>query len=113
MTYETYKILHIVGLLLVFLGLGGQLVGSGSGKFPAVLHGLGMVVLLVAGFGLLARLGASWPWAGWVWGKVVVWLVIGALPALHKKKVLPDQIAWIAAVAIGGAAAWLAIAKPF
>ena len=31
MPYETYKLLHVVGLLLLFLGVGGLLLGARSG----------------------------------------------------------------------------------
>ncbi len=48
MPYETYKLLHVVGLLLLFLGMGGLLLGAGSGRDPAprstaILHGVGLL----------------------------------------------------------------------
>ena len=62
MPYETYKLLHVVGLLLLFLGMGGQLLRSGSEperapKSTAILHGVGLLAMLVGGFGMMARLG--------------------------------------------------------
>lgn len=116
MPYEAYKVLHLTGLILTFLGLGGILLRSrdqGPSRFGLVLHGLGMLALLVAGFGLLARLGLNWPWPGWVWAKLGVWLLVGALPTMHKKGILPLALGWLVAGGAGVAAAWLAVAKPF
>jgi hypothetical protein len=118
MSYELYKIVHIVGLLLVFLGLGGAMIGTRSeGGRPAavagLLHGLGLLLMLVAGFGMMARLDIAWPWPTWLLAKLLVWLTIGALPALVKREVLPRRAGWVLAALLGGIAAWLAITKPF
>ncbi len=118
MPYETYKLLHVVGLLLLFLGMGGLLLGARSEpnrppKSTTILHGLGLVVMLVAGFGMMARLAIEWPWPGWLFAKLGVWLAIGALPGLVRRKIIPLALAWLVAAALGGLAAWLAISKPF
>ena len=118
MPYETYKLLHVVGLLLLFLGMGGQLLGSGAGrgrapKGTAILHGVGLLAMLVGGFGMMARLGIHWPWPGWLIAKLGVWLAIGALPVLVRRQVLPRGPAWLIVAALGPLAAWFAIAKPF
>ena len=117
MPYETYKLLHVVGLLLLFLGMGGQLLGARSEprapKVTAILHGAGLFVMLVAGFGMMARLGIQWPWPGWLIAKLGVWLTIGALPVLARRQILPLGPAWLVASGLGGLAAWLAISKPF
>ena len=118
MPYETYKLMHVVGLLLLFLGMGGQLLGAGSerGQAPkatAVLHAVGLLAMLVGGFGMMARLGIDWPWPGWLIAKLGVWLAIGALPVLVRRQLLPRGPAWLIAAALGALAAWFAIAKPF
>ena len=118
MPYETYKLLHVVGLLLLFLGMGGQLLGAGSvrGHAPkrtAILHGVGLLAMLVGGFGMMARLGVQWPWPGWLITKLGVWLTIGALPVGVRRQLIPHSLAWLVAAVLGGLAAWLAISKPF
>ncbi|NRA97876.1 MAG: hypothetical protein HRU14_16895 [Planctomycetes bacterium] len=118
MPYETYKLLHVVGLLLLFLGMGGQLLGADSerGRAPrgtAILHAVGLLVMLVGGFGMMARLGIQWPWPGWLIAKRGVWLTIGALPVVVRRQLIPHGLAWLVAVVLGGLAAWLAISKPF
>ena len=118
MPYEIYKLMHVVGLLLLFLGMGGQLLGAGSerGHAPkgtAILHAVGLLAMLVGGFGMMARLGVQWPWPGWLITKLGVWLTIGALPVVVRRQLIPHSLAWLVAVVLGGFAAWLAISKPF
>ena len=118
MPYAIYKLLHVIGLMLLFLSLGGMLLGARSAldrapKGTAILHGVGLFVMLVGGFGMMARLGIHWPWPGWLIAKLGVWLTIGALPVLVRRQVLPGGPAWLIAAALGALAAWLAISKPF
>ena len=109
---------EILGELL-FLGLGGSVLGARTDegrapKLATILHGVGLLVMLVGGFGMLARLGiVNWPWPGWALGKMGVWLAIGALPVLVRRKVLPRGVAWLVAAALAATAAWLALYKPF
>jgi hypothetical protein len=116
-SYETYKLLHLLGLFLVFLGFGGLLVGARDRNAPPksalALHGIGLLIMLIAGFGVLASRSIEWPWPGWVFAKLGAWLLMGALPVLYKKGIVPATVVWLAAVAVGGAAAWLAIHQPF
>ena len=74
-------------------------------------HGVALFVILVSGFGMLAKLGYGFPL--WVWLKLVVWLLIGAAIALVRR--LPEQatIFWFAIPLLGTVAAFLAIYKPF
>lgn len=119
MSYELYKILHLLGLTLVVLSLGGIIVhamnggtkGSNSFRKGAVItHGIGLLLLLVAGFGMLARLGIhSFP--GWVAGKVVIWLALGALVAFAYRQSLARKL-WFAVPLLVLVAATLAITKP-
>jgi hypothetical protein len=118
MPFVIYKLLHVVGLMLLFLGLGGMLFGARAeqDRAPAgtaALHGVGLLVMLVGGFGMMARLGIHWPWPGWLVAKLGVWLVIGALPVLVQRRLLPRGPAWLVAAGLGALAAWLALSKPF
>lgn len=119
MDYLTYKLLHVIGVLLVFVALGGAAFASAAGaagpatrRLAGILHGVGLLVLLVSGFGTLARLEIHWPWPGWVIGKAVLWLLLGAALPLSRR--LPGRPAlWsLVFVALGGVAAWLALLKP-
>ncbi len=107
-----YKLLHLAGVMALFMGLGiGLLPESAFRKPGAIFHGIGLVVILVAGFGLLAKMSLGFP--GWIIAKLVIWLLFGVLPVLAKKKVLPLVAAWISALVLGLIAAYLGIYKPF
>lgn len=87
---------------------------TGTGERPrmlAILHGIGLFLLLLAGFGMLARLGIMWPWPGWVVFKVVLFAVLGAFPALSKR--FDAGIGWWIAILLILLAAWTGITKPF
>ena len=107
-----YKVLHLGGVMALFMGLGiGLLVDSSAKKQGAMFHGIGLVLILVAGFGLVAKMKLGFP--GWIIAKLVIWLILGALPALAKRQVIPTCVAWVAALILGLAAAYLGVYKPF
>jgi hypothetical protein len=121
MSYEFYKIVHLIGLMLLFFGLSGALTLKMAGapfqgtvkKMAFITHGIGLALLLIAGFGMAARMGMMGNLPGWVYAKLCVWLVLGGSIALAKRK---GQIGWplmILFVGLGATAAWLAIMKPF
>ena len=118
MSYDTYKLLHLLGLILLFTGFGAALLGhrKENGRPPrasAALHGAGLLIMLIAGFGMLPQLEIHWPWPGWVFAKAAVWLALGALPVLVKRGVCGRAMGWILAVVLGITAAALALYKPF
>ena len=118
MPYEIYKLIHVVGLMLLFLGIGGMLLVASSVRERGItrntiLHALGLFAMLLGGFGMMARLGVHWPWPGWLIAKLLVWLTIGALPVIVRRGVVSRGLAWPLAAGLGSIAAWLAINKPF
>lgn len=119
MSYEFYKTLHLLGLALVLMSLGGILVHVMNGgtkesnsfrKSAMMAHGIGLLLLLVAGFGMLAKLGIHGVPA-WVGGKLVIWLALGAFVGLAYKKNLAKKI-WLGLPALVVVAAILAQLKP-
>lgn len=116
MTPETYRLLHVVGVLLVFLGLGGVLATAGrdGGKAPALFlasHGIGLLVMLVAGVGFVHKSGLAWQ--NWLFAKIACWVLIGAMPFLVRRGVVPRLVALVLVLGLGATAAWLARDKPF
>ncbi len=120
MPYELYKVVHVIGVMLLFASLGGLVAtaatgqnGHGARKIFVISHGVALVLLLVAGFGLMARLnlnnGGSWPL--WIYGKVVIWIFMGGALALVKR--VPDKakIWYVLVLAVGLVAAILAVYK--
>ncbi|HEX2164693.1 MAG TPA: hypothetical protein VHM02_12150 [Thermoanaerobaculia bacterium] len=122
MSLAAYKVLHLLSAFLLFAALGGLTVHAIAGrgdrergkKLAAATHGIALVLLLVTGFGALARLALSNPadWPGWVWAKVVVWLALGAALAARRFPGAAGLFWWLWPV-LGGVAAWLALYKPF
>jgi hypothetical protein len=86
-SYENYKILHLVSIFVMFTGLSVGFFGS-QPKLIKILTGVGTLFTLVAGMGLLARLGVQHgePWPLWVWIKMIIWLLIGVGGAVVVKR---------------------------
>lgn len=110
-----YKFLHLAGAMCLFLGLGGLLLPSdvspSTRKLGSMLHGIGLLFVLVAGFGMIAKLKLGFP--GWIIAKIGLWIVFAVLPVLGKKGIVPAKAAWIIALACGAGAAYLGVLKPF
>ena len=114
MSPELYRLVHIGGVLLLFLGLGGIFAACGrDGGKPAplflALHGVGLLVMIVAGIGRAHKLDYGWP--AWLIAKIGCWVVIAALPTMVRRGVLPRFLAVLLAVGLGCTAAWLAWSK--
>lgn len=111
MSPVVYHLIHIVGLILLFVGFGGLLSGDEKARRSAMkFHGIGLLILLVAGFGLLAKLKFSYT-APFVIAKLVIFLLLGALPVLIKRKVMPAGTIVFIAVVLGFCAAYLGYLK--
>lgn len=90
MSYEFYKILHLISLISLFLSLGMLIVGPQSlRKLIMSLHGLALLLLLVSGFGLVAKLHIPLKFLSpsWFWQKTFIWIALAGLtPFLINKK---------------------------
>ncbi len=114
-----YKVLHILGVLLAFAALGGATLRALAGarddapgrRLAMATHGVALLLILISGFGMLAKLGYGFP--VWVWLKIVIWLLIGAAIALIRRLPAHATLFWFALPVLGAAAAYLAIYKPF
>lgn len=121
MTIVFYDVLHVFGAILLFIGLGGlgglALVDvAPEAKKKArmlfvIFHGVGLLVLLVAGFGAIAKLGTGFP--PWVFVKIGIWLFFGASLTLFKRVPHMAKIWLMLLPALGLAAAYLGNYKPF
>ena len=118
-SYFFYNVVHVVGIVLLMAGLGGMAILGATSDRPrglrrlvAVFHGLGAYVILLGGFGMLARLGLVAGWPGWVWAKVLIWGVL-AIAAFLPYRVPRLAVPLLVALPVlGGLAAYMAIYKP-
>ncbi len=122
MPAEFYRIMHFVGIMLTFLAFGGACLHGMNGgtkednkgrKWIAISHGVGLLLVLVAGFGLLAKGGFSFAGSPWVWVKLVVWLAFGGLMVPIQRKPQLAKAMWYVVPALGLLAAIMAVLKPF
>jgi hypothetical protein len=114
---EVYKIIHLLGIAWLFFVLGGATLhalnggdkaSNNSRKLMAASHGVALVIILVAGFGMLGgkQMGT------WVFLKFALWLVLGASLALIQKKPGLAKALWFVLPLLAAAGAYLAVYKP-
>lgn len=122
-SHDAYWYMHIFGIALVVLAVGGVALHAMSGgtketsggrALAAASHGVGLLLVLTAGFGMLARLGiVQGGLPGWIWAKLAVWGIIGGLFMVPYRKPGLAKPVWFAAALLVLCAGWLAHAKPF
>jgi hypothetical protein len=116
-----YKNLHLLGVFMILMALGGLIIhqiNAGTRqqawrKPVAITHGIGLVLVLVSGFGMLAQRGIFWPWPGWVVGKIIIWLIFGVLIGVIGRTPTLAKPWWWSTIALAAIAAYLAINQPF
>lgn len=123
---DLYEIVHIIGLALVMTSLGGIAIHAAEGgprKGPGARRGLlwaygaGLFLILLGGFGMLARLGlakggmAEFP--GWLWAKLAVWAILGAVMAIPYRAPKAAVPVLLAVPLLAGLATYFALYKPF
>ena len=106
MPLAVYHILHILGLIFVFIGF-GALLSNDSSKSAMKWHGIGLLISLVSGFGMLAKYGLFSSLPTWVYVKIGLWLVLGFLPVLAKRRVVKPVVVIVVAALIGTVMAYL------
>ncbi|MDH3598715.1 MAG: hypothetical protein OEU26_03635 [Candidatus Tectomicrobia bacterium] len=117
---EIYKLIHLFGVIMIFVSVGGIMLyalNGGTkadntlGKTAAITHGIGLVFVLVAGFGLLARKNIGWE--GWVFVKLFIWIVLGGVTGLIYKLGTRGQWLWYVVILLGVIAVYMVLFRPF
>ncbi len=123
LSHSFYNVVHIVGILMLVSALAGAALRAASGaaredramrRLLAILHGAGAFLVLLGGFGMLARLGivqgGSFP--AWLWVKIVVWAILAAALIVASRRPAMAGPILLALPLLGGLAAYMAIYKP-
>lgn len=123
-SYQAYKVLHVIAVIVLFVSIGGLATVSliaknapeskGVRRGLSIMHGVALFLILLGGFGLLARLGVSHGsgWPLWAYIKLGVWLALGASVTLIKRVPQLNKLLFLALPALGAVAIYSAIYKP-
>ena len=68
-----------------------------------------MLLILIAGFGMMARLEISHSWPLWIWIKLVIWVLLAGYPVLLKRQQKPSGFLFFLAPILGAIAAYAAL----
>lgn len=121
--YEIYKVIHLFSMFLLFTILGGIALHALNGgtrdtnqgrRLVGALHGIALFLILLGGFGMLARLGivqAGLP--GWIWAKLAIWVALPVIGTMPYRKPATAKAMLLALPVIGALSAYFAIYKPF
>ena len=105
---------------------GGKFSGSPQNRKAMMLHGIGLALILLGGFGMAAKARFISSAAGelaeqtmsqgfplWFWVKFVVWLILGGLAAAIKR--IPEKATlWTGLIIVLGlVAVFLGVSQPF
>lgn len=126
MSYTLYKVIHYLGLFVLVAALSAGLARLStpgvSGETPdpwarrlGAAHGIALFLVLLGGFGMLARLGVteglSLP--GWIWAKMTIWAVLGGLLALGRRRREWGPAILAGVPLLAALAGIIALTKPF
>ena len=122
---DLYEIVHLIGIALTMAALGatalhalegGTRRGPRARRALVALYGGGLFLVLLGGFGMLARLGiaragiAAFP--GWLWAKLAVWATLGAVMLLPYRRPTWGMPMLLLAPLLIGLATYFALYKP-
>lgn len=123
MSYIAYKLIHFLGIFTLIGALaaagmhilrGGTRANDPWRRKLLAVHGVAAFLILLGGFGMLARLGiVHGLFPGWVMVKIGIWVVLGASIALPYRGRRFANALLIVVPMLAVAAAATAIYKPF
>lgn len=97
--YNLYRLIHILGIITLFMGFAYGMKQWSKGA--AIAHGIGLLLIIVSGMGMVGK-----NFAPWVFIKIAIWLALGGALVLVKRKILPDLISWALLLTLAAAACW-------
>jgi hypothetical protein len=123
MDYPLIKLCHLVGIMLVFVSLGGMVFAARVGLGPEqrslrraamIIHGIGLLLIIASGFTMLSQLGLlHGDPPNWAKAKLGIWLLLGGSISLAARA---SKLIWVwisVWILLGAGAGYLALYKPF
>jgi hypothetical protein len=111
-----YKTLHLAGILMVFLAYGGLIVRAlyapedrSIRRMGAITSGIGLLLLLVSGFGLIHKL--EFGFQTWNLLKMLIWVVLGGMIVVINRQPRYAPYLWWITIILGLLATVLAFYK--
>lgn len=106
MPYPVYKLLHFLGIFMVLTVLaaagmhvlrGGTRADNPYRKALGAAHGVGAFLILLGGFGMLARLGIMHGGLPlWAYFKIAIWVALsGAIAVVYRGPVLARTLLFV------------------
>ena len=115
---QVYHVLHLLGIMMIFVGYGGltarvmlDVDDRRLRRLGAITSGLGLFLVLLGGFGLLARLYDG-QFLGWINVKIGVWVLLGALIFFINRFPKLGQFWWWLATLLGLVAVLMVYVRP-
>ena len=121
MSIHLFRVVHLIGIFTTLIAMGGLIVlGTADEKvrlrwrrLAVITNGVGLLLAFVGGFGLLGLLKISWVWPGWVFSKVLIWLILGGLVSVALRAPHLSRPLWWGALLLVGIATYMVTFKPF
>jgi uncharacterized membrane protein SirB2 len=94
--YALYYPTHFLGIFMTFMCIGAMCIYCKNGgskednpsrKFLAIIHGIGLLLLIIGGMGLMKATGAAANgFPTWILIKLCVWIIVGMSSMVIYKK---------------------------
>ena len=120
---QAYKVVHLLGVCMLFtvlgaIGLhalnGGTKASNVGRRLVGAMHGIALFIILLGGFGMLARMGmVRGMLPGWILAKLAIWVALPVLGMLAYRRPAYARTLLVLIPLFGGLAAWIALYKPF
>lgn len=123
MPYAVYKLVHFLGIFVLLTAMaatcmhvmrGGTRANNPHRRVLGIAHGVAAFLILLGGFGMLARLEivqAGLP--GWIVAKLVLWLLASAAIMVPYRRASAAGALMVALPVLAVVAGAIALYKPF
>jgi len=113
MSISFYHSLHLIALLTMISALTVLLLSPERSKIANIIFGISSLVIAIAGFGMIAKLGYSMA-SVWIIGKLLIWFVLAmGIPWASKRIPHAKRMILLSSMGLVFIAVILAVIKPY